>query len=138
MNRAESLDRLAAARSGHLATVRPDGRPHIVVITFALMDEYVVTAIDHKPKSTQRLQRLVNIESNPTASFLVDHYEDDEWDRLWWVRVDGTAAIHELGALREHAVATLAGKYTQYQERPPQGPVITVELENVSSWSSTR
>lgn len=102
------------------------------------MDEYVVTAIDHKPKSTQRLQRLVNIESNPTASFLVDHYEDDEWDRLWWVRVDGTAAIHEFGALREHSVAALAGKYTQYQERPPQGPVITVELENVSSWSSTR
>lgn len=109
-----------------------------MVITFALIDEYVVTAIDHKPKSTQRLQRLANIESNPAASFLVDHYDDDDWERLWWVRIDGAAAIHEDGALRQHAVEALAIKYPQYEGRPPQGPVITIELDKVSSWSSTR
>ncbi len=72
MDRAESLDRLAAARSGHLATVRPDGSPHVVVVTFALIDGFAVTAIDHKPKSTRRLQRIANIEANPVASLLVD------------------------------------------------------------------
>lgn len=137
MNRAESLDRLAAARSGHLATVRTDGRPHIVVITFALIDEYVVTAIDHKPKSTQRLQRIANIEVNPSASFLVDHYDDDDWASLWWVRVDGDAAVHDEGSLRHHAVEALIIKYSQYEEQPPKGPVITVALDEVRSWSST-
>lgn len=136
MNLAEALDRLAAARSGHLATVRPDGRPHLVVITFALIDEHAVTAIDHKPKTTHRLQRLTNIEANPVGSFLVDHY-DDQWNRLWWVRVDGTAAIHTGGALREHALEALKVKYAQYEKRPPEGPVITIGLDDVSSWSSS-
>lgn len=137
MNRADSLDRLAAARSGHLATVRPDGRPHVVVVTFALIDEFAVTAIDHKPKSTRRLQRIANIEANPVASLLVDHYDDEDWDELWWVRVDGSAAIHHDGALRGHAIEALAIKYVQYEERPPQGPVIAVALDGVTSWASS-
>ena len=137
MDRAESLDRLAAARSGHLATVRPDGRPHVVVVTFALIDEFAITAIDHKPKSTRRLQRIANIEANPVASLLVDHYEDDDWDDLWWVRVDGRATIHHDGTLRQHAVEALAIKYVQYEEQPPVGPVIAVALDGVSSWVSS-
>ncbi len=137
MDRAESLDRLAAARSGHLATVRPDGRPHVVVVTFALIDGFAVTAIDHKPKSTRRLQRIANIEANPVGSLLVDHYDDDDWDELWWVRVDGSAAIHNDGALREDAIEALAIKYVQYEEQPPEGPVIAVALDGVSSWASS-
>ncbi len=137
MDRAESLDRLAAARSGYLATVRPDGRPHVVVVTFALIDEFAVTAIDHKPKSTRRLQRLANIEANPMASLLVDHYDDDDWEGLWWVRVDGDAAIHHEGPLREHAIEALTIKYAQYKERPPEGPVIAVALDGVTSWASS-
>lgn len=137
MKPAEALERLAAARSGHLATVRPDGRPHIVVITFALIDEYAVTAIDHKPKSTQRLQRLVNIEKHPHASLLIDHYDDDDWSRLWWVRVDGAAAIHDGGALHTHAIEALGIKYPQYEDRPPEGPVVTIALDDVNSWASS-
>lgn len=137
MHRAESLDRLAAARSAHLGTVRPDDRPHVVVVTFALIDGFAVTAIDHKPKSTGRLQRIVNIEANPVASLLVDHYDDADWEHLWWVRVDGGAAIHHEGSLRERAVEALAIKYVQYEERPPEGPVIAVALDDVSSWASS-
>ena len=118
-----------------MATVRPDGTPHIVVITFALLDEFVVTSIDHKPKRTQRLQRLVNIEANPIASFLVDHYDDD-WESLWWVRVDGAASIHEGGVVREQAIRALSLKYSQYEEHAPRGPVIMIALDDVSSWSS--
>lgn len=137
MNRAESLDRLAAARSGHLATKRPDGRPHVVVVTFALIDGFAVTAIDHKPKSSRRLQRIANIEANPAASLLVDHYDDDDWESLWWVRVDGEAIIHNEGSVREQAIEALRTKYSQYEERPPEGPVIAVALDSVSSWASS-
>lgn len=137
MNRGRALTMLAAARSGHLATVRPDGRPHVVVVTFAVIDGLAVTAIDHKPKTTQRLQRLANIEANPTASLLADHYEDADWANLWWVRIDGAASIHREGATRARAIAALTAKYSQYEDRPPRGPVISVALERVSSWSST-
>jgi len=137
VDRAEALIRLAQARSGHLGTVRPDGRPHVVVVTFAAVGEDVVTAIDHKPKRSERLQRLVNIESNRWASLLVDHYDED-WHRLWWVRLDGPASIHHTGELWSDAVDALVAKYAQYQDQPPGGPVIAVAQDRVTWWDGTR
>lgn len=127
---------MATARSGHLATVRPDARPQVVVVTFALVDGTVVTAVDQKPKKTNRLQRVVNIENNPFASFLVDHYDDD-WTRLWWVRVDGAASLHLGDELHHQAVDALRAKYHQYEDHPPMGQVIAISQDQVSSWSYT-
>lgn len=105
-------------------------------MTFALTDESIVTAIDHKPKTTSRLKRLTNLEHNPRASFLVDHYDDD-WSVLWWVRVDGPATIHHDGAQFDEALAALQLRYQQYRENPPEGPVISLAIEDISSWEST-
>src|SRR5688500_955921 len=79
-----------------LATVGPDGAPHVVPVVFAVHDHVIYTAVDAKRKSTRRLRRLANIEGNPRVSLLVDHYTDD-WAQLWWVRADGVAAIHYSG-----------------------------------------
>ena len=49
---------------------------------------------------------------------VVDHYDAD-WARLWWVRVDGTAAVHEGGELRERALDALAAKYPPYAAARP-------------------
>jgi hypothetical protein len=64
--------RFAAAPVARLATVGPDGGPHLVPVVFAVRDDVVYTAIDAKPKSTQRLRRLANIAGNPLVSLLVD------------------------------------------------------------------
>lgn len=130
----EASARLASARSGHLATIRPNGRPHLVVITFAMVGDDVVTAIDEKPKTTQRLQRLVNVEANPAVSFLIDHYDED-WGRLWWVRVDGRATVHHDDGARDTAVEALVAKYPAYRDRPPQGAVISISRDRLSSWA---
>lgn len=135
MNRTDALARLANAPSGHLATVRPGGRPHVVVITFAVTAAQIVTAIDQKPKTTTRLQRLTNIENRPDVSFLVDHYEDD-WSRLWWVRVDGRARIVDDADERNSAIAILQEKYPQYADSPPRGPVIGIDIATITGWSS--
>jgi PPOX class probable F420-dependent enzyme len=130
----EDRERFAGAPVARLATVRPDGRPHLVPVVFALAGDVVWTAVDDKPKSTRRLQRLRNIEANPAVSLLVDHYEAD-WSRLWWVRLDGRAAVHQLeddGA--ESGLAALAQKYAQYQLRPPPGPLIRIEADAWHSW----
>src|SRR6266851_419643 len=98
MNASEGMDademrrRIDGAQVARLATVGRDGRPHIVPITFAMNDATIYFAIDFKPKKTTDLQRLRNIEANPSVSVLVDHYEAD-WTKLWWVRVDGSARI---------------------------------------------
>ena len=136
MNQDEALARLADARSGHLATVRPDGSPHVVVITFAIVGDDVVTAVDEKPKTTRQLQRLVNVEANPAVSFLIDHY-DENWAELWWVRVDGRATVHHDDDARDRAVEALTAKYPDYRARPPQGPVMSVSIDRVTSWAYT-
>ncbi|MFP5347485.1 MAG: TIGR03668 family PPOX class F420-dependent oxidoreductase [Actinomycetes bacterium] len=128
-------DRTEAARVARLATVRPDGRPHVVPITFALHDTVVVTAVDSKPKRTTRLQRLRNIAAQPAVSVLVDSYDED-WSRLWWVRLDGLAEVVSDADRREECLATLVEKYAHYRQLPPAGPVIAVRLVSWASWTA--
>jgi PPOX class probable F420-dependent enzyme len=124
-----------------LATVTPDGIPHLVPVVFALDDypqgnsDVIYTAVDAKPKTTQRLRRLANIASNPQVSLLVDHYADD-WAQLWWVRVDGVAAIHRDGAAMRTGYRLLRAKYAQYQSVPLNGPVIAITVRRWSSWAA--
>jgi PPOX class probable F420-dependent enzyme len=135
VNESRCRAHLAAARVGRLATVRPDGRPHVVVCCYAVEGDRVWTAVDEKPKSGAPLQRLANIRANPRASLLVDHYEED-WERLWWVRVDGAAAVLEIGNEEERAIAALTARYPQYERARPGGPVIAIAIERLTGWSA--
>jgi PPOX class probable F420-dependent enzyme len=121
-----------------LATSSADGKPHLVPVVFAVEKDptapgTVYTAIDAKPKSTQRLRRLANIAGNARVSLLVDHYADD-WTQLWWVRVDGTASIHSDGAALQTGYRLLRAKYPQYQSVSLNGPVIAITVHRWSSW----
>jgi PPOX class probable F420-dependent enzyme len=137
VDRTEALAFLESSRVGRLATTRPDGRPHIVPVTFARTGAVIVTMIDHKPKTTTRLQRLANIEAHPEASLLVDEWSED-WRRLRWVRVDGSALIHERDDMWRESRVALAAKYDQYRDRPPEGPAVVISIDRVVSWASTR
>ncbi len=119
----------AAARVARLATVSRDGRPHVVPICFVLDGDVLYTAVDDKPKRTRRLKRLENIEANPRVEVLIDHYEED-WSRLWWVRLRGTARVVEQDP---HAVELLRAKYPQYRDRV-LGPLIVVEFDQWDEW----
>jgi PPOX class probable F420-dependent enzyme len=130
-------ERFAEARVAHLATVRPDGAPHLVPIVFALEDDRVYTAIDDKPKRTRELQRLANMVADPRVSVLVDSYDED-WSRLWWVRVDGRAGILDEGAEheqeREHALDLLAAKYEAYRRTRPSESVVRITISRWTAW----
>jgi PPOX class probable F420-dependent enzyme len=128
--------RVAAARIARLATVRADGTPHIVAVTFALDGDIVVSAVDHKPKRTQELQRLSNLEARPSASLLVDHYEDD-WSKLWWVRLDLDVEIVRDGPRRTDLLEPLTRKYADYRVTAPQGPVLRMSVRSTTSWSAS-
>jgi PPOX class probable F420-dependent enzyme len=125
--------RFARSPVARLATAGPDGRPHLVPVVFAVHEQVVYTAVDAKPKTTQRLRRLTNIERNPQVSLLVDHYDDD-WTQLWWVRADGIATIHHDGGAADAGRDLLRAKYAQYQSVSLDGPVIAVEVQRWSSW----
>jgi len=128
--------RLAPARVARLATTDPDGRPHLVPIVFALDGDTLYSAVDRKPKRSPRLRRIENARARPDVTILVDHYEED-WSRLWWIRLRGRARVLDAGEERDRALTLLAEKYPQYRIDAPDGPVLAVDIVDVRAWSSS-
>ena len=127
----EAWERLAAARVGRLATTAP----RIVPVTFAVVGEAIVHAVDHKPKATRELARIADIRRDPRVSLLVDRYDED-WSRLWWVSMRGAARVLPEGSEAEHARDLLVAKYDQYRRHRPAGPVLAVEISEWRAWSA--
>jgi PPOX class probable F420-dependent enzyme len=96
------------------------------------------SAIDAKPKSTLLPQRIRNLQTSSSAALLVDHYTE-EWQALWWIRVDGSGRVLEvpsrdLSGERDRALERLAAKYHQYAVEPPPGPVIAIDITRWQAW----
>jgi PPOX class probable F420-dependent enzyme len=129
----ELRPRVATAPVARLATIDPSGRPHVVPICFALDGEILYTAVDRKRKRSRNLKRLANVRAHPVVEVLVDHYDDD-WEKLWWVRLRGRGRVLERGPEHDRALALLAAKYRQYREQPPPGPVLAIDLDGWRGW----
>jgi PPOX class probable F420-dependent enzyme len=128
-------ERVAASSVARLATLDPDGRPHLVPIVFALAGDTLYTAVDVKPKRSRKLRRFDNARREPRVTVLVDNYEDD-WSRLWWVRLRGRARVLEGGEEAERALVLLAEKYAQYRHAPPGLPVLAIDVDEWRAWSA--
>jgi PPOX class probable F420-dependent enzyme len=128
---------LIAARVARLATTDPDGRPHLVPIVFALDGDTLYSAVDRKPKRSTRLRRIENARARPDVTLLIDHYEDD-WSRLWWIRLRGRARVLDQGEERERALTLLSEKYPQYREERPEGPVLAIDVTETRTWTGAR
>jgi PPOX class probable F420-dependent enzyme len=131
----------AAARVARLATVDADARPHLVPIVFAVASgprgDTVYSAVDSKPKRTNALRRLANVRANPHVSLLADHYDDADWNALWWVRADGTGRVLDPDADEaRRAVELLMARYPQHRLERPTGPVLAVDVDRWSQWTA--
>jgi PPOX class probable F420-dependent enzyme len=125
-------EKLATARVATLATINPDGSPQLVPVVFAAVGHRIVTAVDGKAKTGRKLRRLSNIERDPVVSMLAHHYEED-WLRIWWVRLDGRATL--LSADPEGSAA-LRARYPQYSTVALPGPFISIEVWSITEWSA--
>ena len=136
MTPAEARARFDEAAVARLATVRADGAPHIVPVTFALAGDTIVTAVDGKPKRGAPLRRFENVAADPRVSILVDAYDAD-WTRLWWARADGRVTVIAAGAELERALDTLRARYPQYATVALTGPAMLIEVDRWSGWSAS-
>jgi PPOX class probable F420-dependent enzyme len=135
MDESELRRRVALSPVARLATIRADGTPHVVPVCFAVDGDRIVSVVDHKPKASTALRRLDNVRAHPAVTLLVDHYDDD-WARLWWVRVDGTAIVRDAGHEHESAIDLLAAKYAQYRDVRPTGSVLEITAVRWIGWSA--
>ena len=117
-----------------LGTADAQGRPHVVVVTFAVDGDMIYTAVDQKPKTTTGLKRLRNAGENPAVTMLADEYSDD-WEALWWVRADGRAEVLADQRRMAGPLRLLTSRYRQYREKPPTGPVLALTAERRTGWS---
>ncbi|MFD4293143.1 TIGR03668 family PPOX class F420-dependent oxidoreductase [Rhodococcus sp. NPDC058505] len=136
MREREARRRFERARVATLGTVSAAGEPHLVPVVFAVDGDAVVTAVDGKPKSTRRLRRLDHVRATGRVSLLVDEYDED-WTRLWWVRMDGAAdVVDATSPSGERGIWALVQKYPQYTDALPAGPVIVVRPRRWVGWVS--
>jgi PPOX class probable F420-dependent enzyme len=131
----EARRRFLASPVARLATVRPDGAPHLVPVVFAAEGDVLYMAVDAKPKRTRRLQRLANLWADPRCALVVDHYDDD-WSRLWWARADGEATVVDALLASHRGLELLAARYPAYADARPAGPLVVIRVNRWSGWSA--
>jgi Pyridoxamine 5'-phosphate oxidase len=129
----EARARLAAADHGILCTVHAERGVDAVPVAFVVDEGFVGVPVDLvKPKASLRLQRERNLEADPRATLLVEHWDPDDWSLLWWVRVE---LRWQNDADRAVVLSTqLAARYQQYSHEPFAG-VLVLRIVGVTGWS---
>ena len=133
----EARARLAAHDHGVLCTVHAERGVDAVPVVYVVDDDdHVGVPVDLvKPKASLRLQRERNLELDPRATLLIEHWDPGDWTRLWWVRAelrwqgddDRTSAA---------LAARLAGRYPQYRDQP-FARVLMLRIVGVTGWAGT-
>ena len=141
---------LATERRGVLVTVDDEGRPRPTPFCYVASSDgdrlILHTPIDEKPKGTtapDELPRVLDIRARPAVTILVDHWDED-WSRLAWVLLHGTAS--ELfpsdpatADERARASAALRERYPQYVGHDLESrPMIRIDMDSVRGWEATR
>ncbi|ARG55402.1 MULTISPECIES: PPOX class F420-dependent oxidoreductase [Mycobacterium] len=85
MTEAEIADFVNKSRTGTLATISPDGQPHLTAMWYAVVDGEIW--LETKAKS----QKAVNLKRDPRVSFLLE--DGDTYDTLRGVSFEGVAEI---------------------------------------------
>ena len=139
----EARARLGAHDHAILCTVHAERGVDAVPVAYAVDDDgFVGVPVDQvKPKASLRLQRERNLEADPRATLLVEHWDRGDWSRLWWVRAElrwqgGTTAGPAALADRTAALAArLARRYPQYQDQP-FARVLVLRIVGVTGWAA--
>jgi PPOX class probable F420-dependent enzyme len=137
---------LVEARTAVLATIDDGGLPRLVPICFVATGDtrpVLYTPLDEKPKRVadpHSLARVHDIVQRPEVALLIDRWSED-WSRLGWLRLSGTADVVESGGSavveRSDAIAALRRKYPQYESHGlDDRPLIRIVVDSVRSWGN--
>jgi hypothetical protein len=132
LTRDDALARMTAHDHGVLCTVHAVRGVDAVPVAYAVHDDRVGVPVDLvKPKASLRLQRERNLEADPRATLLVEHWDADDWTRLWWVRAE---LRWEQGADSDQLAIGLADKHPQYRDRP-FARVLVFRIVALTGWA---
>ena len=139
----QSLESLHNSRIARLATVDPENnQPYVVPVVFAFDNNNIFIPIDDKPKKTKnsnQLKRVKNIQKNPNVSFLIDTYDDKNWDNLSYLMIQGKARIINMVNDKDtikQAHSLLSDKYLQYKNTivGMGDKCIVIDIQKAITW----
>jgi hypothetical protein len=133
----ESLRRAMAADHGVLATLNRNHGAILVPACFAIDGDRLAIPIDSvKPKGSTALGRVRNLELDPRATLLVEHWDPVDWNRLWWVQLL-LVRTTDMPAARVAALERgLRERYVQYRTAKFVD-ILTFRIEKVGGWAAT-
>jgi PPOX class probable F420-dependent enzyme len=125
---------LESSRVARLGLVDDDGAPRVLPVSYAVSEGMLVSAVDQKPKRRPgaELARIRWLRARPRAALTVDTYEED-WSQLAWVQALGAVEV-VAAADASAAISALIGRYPQYRDRPPPGPVLALRPDRLLWW----
>ncbi len=134
LDRRRCEELLHRADHGILGTVHADRGVDAVPVCFAVAGAVVAVPVDTvKPKASLELQRSRNLEADPRAVLLCEHWDPRDWANLWWIR----AAMEQVAvgaAARQGLERLLGDRYPQYRDRP-FADLITFRIVGLEGWS---
>lgn len=131
----EALARLADRDHGVLCTLHPRRGVDAVPVVYAANDHLVGVPVDTvKAKASTRLQRERNLEADPRATLLVEHWDRQDWSQLWWVRAELRWSGDDANG-RDALAAMLARRFEQYRDRP-FARMLVFEVIGATGWSA--
>jgi hypothetical protein len=135
LEREEALRRAAAADHGILATLDRNHGASLVPACFAIDVDRLAIPIDSvKPKGSTALGRVRNLERDPRATLLVEHWDPVDWTRLWWVHLLLVRTAEPERRLRR-LERLLRARYVQYRDGQFVD-ILTFRIEKVGGWEA--
>lgn len=133
----EARSRLGEHVHGVFCTLHPSRGPDPQPVVYAVSDDgHVGVPIDKvKPKASSRLQREDNLEADPRGSLLVEHWDPEDWSRLWWVRADVEHVDDPPASVIDDLADRLARTVPQYADKPFHR-VLVCRLVRVTGWAA--
>jgi len=128
--------RMTAADHAVLCTTHDVRGVDAVPVCFSVAADLVAIPVDTiKPKRSTRLQRVRNLERDPRAALLCEHWDGRDWSQLWWVRASMTRSAVD-DATREDLAQLLRAKHPQY-ESAPFAQLVIFRISEITGWSAT-
>jgi PPOX class probable F420-dependent enzyme len=123
---------LEDARRGVMTTLDSDGSAHSVPVVFAVVDDEIISPIDHKPKTGQVLARVKNLQRDQRATLLVDHWDED-WTKLVWLMIRATGLVDERPPVE--LMRAINARYAPYAADERHDALIRLRPSRLMWWS---
>jgi hypothetical protein len=133
----EARARLAAHHHGVFCTLHPERGVDAVPCIYATDDEgRVGVPVDRvKPKASMRLQRERNLVADPRGTLLIEHWDEEDWSSLWWVRAQLRVEEDPADAVVADLADRLSRAYVQYRDKPFES-VMVLRVVAVTGWAA--